>query len=171
MVLMVLINFGSFRTTQTLSCRPSATLRSWAFAPYPKARAGTNSSDRLILRATTSNKATAADHDFSTLTPPPIVVARLCKHFLSTCAIVCDCVSLLIAKTFPKNRKCASPLYSLGETHFRFGGDKGSRTPDLLNAIETLYQLSYIPNKKEVARIISYPRAVVNGELSRSFRR
>ena len=25
------------------------------------------------------------------------------------------------------------------------GGDKGSRTPDLLNAIETLYQLSYIP--------------------------
>ena len=27
----------------------------------------------------------------------------------------------------------------------RTGGDKGSRTPDLLNAIETLYQLSYIP--------------------------
>ena len=54
---------------------------------------------------------------------------------------------------------------------FLTGGDKGSRTPDLLNAIETLYQLSYIPNKKEVARIISYRRAVVNGELSRSFRR
>ena len=50
------------------------------------------------------------------------------------------------------------------------GGDKGSRTPDLLNAIETLYQLSYIPNK-EVARIISYRRAVVNGELSQSVRR
>ena len=61
MALIVLINFGSFRTTQTFSCRPSATLRSWAFAPYPKTRAGTNSSDRLILRATTSNKATAAD--------------------------------------------------------------------------------------------------------------
>ena len=28
---------------------------------------------------------------------------------------------------------------------FLTGGDKGSRTPDLLNAIETLYQLSYIP--------------------------
>ncbi len=26
------------------------------------------------------------------------------------------------------------------------GGDKGSRTPDLFNAIEALYQLSYIPN-------------------------
>ena len=26
-----------------------------------------------------------------------------------------------------------------------FGGDKGSRTPDLFNAIEALYQLSYIP--------------------------
>ncbi len=28
---------------------------------------------------------------------------------------------------------------------FPIGGDKGRRTPDLLNAIETLYQLSYIP--------------------------
>ena len=26
-----------------------------------------------------------------------------------------------------------------------FGGDKGNRTPDLLNAIQTLYQLSYAP--------------------------
>ena len=26
-----------------------------------------------------------------------------------------------------------------------FGGDKGSRTPDLLNAIQALYQLSYTP--------------------------
>ena len=118
MALIVLINFGSFRTTQTFSCRPSATLRCWVFAPYPKARAGMNSSDSLILRAATSDKATAADHDFSTITPPPIVVARLCKHFLSTCAIVCDCVSLLIAKTFPKNRKCVQPLISLGGTHF-----------------------------------------------------
>ena len=25
------------------------------------------------------------------------------------------------------------------------GGDKGSRTPDLLNAIQALYQLSYAP--------------------------
>ena len=30
----------------------------------------------------------------------------------------------------------------------RFGGDKGSRTPDLLNAIQALYQLSYAPGKK-----------------------
>ena len=30
----------------------------------------------------------------------------------------------------------------------RFGGDKGSRTPDLLNAIQALYQLSYAPAKK-----------------------
>ena len=33
------------------------------------------------------------------------------------------------------------------------GGDKGSRTPDLLNAIETLYQLSYIPKRKTACRI------------------
>ena len=40
------------------------------------------------------------------------------------------------------------------QTHLTDGGDKGSRTPDLLNAIETLYQLSYIP-KKENADMIS----------------
>ncbi len=28
---------------------------------------------------------------------------------------------------------------------FTFGGDKGSRTPDLLNAIQALSQLSYTP--------------------------
>ena len=61
MVLMVLINFGSFRTIQTSSCLPSATLRSWAFAPYPKAGAGMNFSDSLLFRAVTSGKATAAD--------------------------------------------------------------------------------------------------------------
>ena len=38
------------------------------------------------------------------------------------------------------------------------GGDKGSRTPDLLNAIETLYQLSYIPVVK-TANSIPNPRA------------
>ena len=41
-----------------------------------------------------------------------------------------------------------------GQTHLTDGGDKGSRTPDLLNAIETLYQLSYIP-KKENAHMLS----------------
>ena len=36
------------------------------------------------------------------------------------------------------------------------GGDKGSRTPDLLNAIETLYQLSYIPKKENVHMVSKY---------------
>ena len=48
-----------------------------------------------------------------------------------------------------KNRswktKSAFRLNFISETHLFGGGDKGSRTPDLLNAIETLYQLSYIP--------------------------
>jgi hypothetical protein len=30
----------------------------------------------------------------------------------------------------------------------KYGGDKGSRTPDLLNAIQALSQLSYIPTNK-----------------------
>ena len=45
--------------------------------------------------------------------------------------------------TARKNKNAFNPL---GQTHLSDGGDKGSRTPDLLNAIETLYQLSYIPN-------------------------
>ena len=44
---------------------------------------------------------------------------------------------------------------------YRNGGDKESRTPDLLNAIETLYQLSYTP-MIENALIISYLRRKVN---------
>ena len=70
-----------------------------------------------------------------------------------------------------EKKKAALDLRGTSFLVYPIGGDKGSRTPDLLNAIETLYQLSYIPNKKEVARIISYRRAVVNGELSQSFRR
>ncbi len=42
------------------------------------------------------------------------------------------------------------------------GGDKGSRTPDLLNAIETLYQLSYIPISG-MTHSISYLEGKVNG--------
>ena len=46
---------------------------------------------------------------------------------------------------------------------FPCGGDKGSRTPDLLNAIETLYQLSYIPKKKwRVLSHIGTPLSMAN---------
>ena len=46
------------------------------------------------------------------------------------------------------------------------GGDKGSRTPDLLNAIETLYQLSYIPKRcVKTVHIISYIPSLVNTEF------
>ena len=51
------------------------------------------------------------------------------------------------------------------------GGDKGSRTPDLLNAIETLYQLSYIPSKKKW-RVLSHIDAHLSmAKLNQSFRR
>ena len=70
MVLMVLINFGSFRTIQTSSCLPSATLRSWAFAPYPKAGAGMNFSDSLLFRVFPSGKATKAPNFVIPVTRP-----------------------------------------------------------------------------------------------------
>ena len=44
-----------------------------------------------------------------------------------------------------ENKKTAHRLRGVSDLVFTDGGDKGSRTPDLLNAIETLYQLSYIP--------------------------
>ena len=47
------------------------------------------------------------------------------------------------------------PTYS-GSSAPLDGGDKGSRTPDLLNAIETLYQLSYIPKKENVNMVSKY---------------
>ena len=43
------------------------------------------------------------------------------------------------------------------------GGDKGSRTPDLLNAIETLYQLSYIPMKRKRCILSHNHHAIVKG--------
>ena len=47
-----------------------------------------------------------------------------------------------------ENTKRTKPLDLLGLMRFWDGGGKGSRTPDLLNAIETLYQLSYTPKNK-----------------------
>ena len=41
---------------------------------------------------------------------------------------------------------------SLGFTEVSDGGDKGIRTPDLLIANETLYQLSYIPLASDAGR-------------------
>ena len=71
------------------------------------------------------------------------LVAILCKHFLSTCPVVSCCVFLLDGENKKSN--------SNNKIEGLDGGDKGSRTPDLLNAIETLYQLSYIPKKKNGA--------------------
>ena len=45
------------------------------------------------------------------------------------------------------------------------GGDKGSRTPDLLNAIQALYQLSYTPG---TLLIIASFRSAVNTFLGRN---
>ena len=52
-----------------------------------------------------------------------------------------------------EDQKRATPFVFAHKTD---GGDKGSRTPDLLNAIETLYQLSYIPKKENVHMVSKY---------------
>jgi aminoglycoside phosphotransferase len=41
------------------------------------------------------------------------------------------------------------PFGHLGTLPFRLGGDKEDRTPDLLNAIQALSQLSYAPIKSQ----------------------
>ncbi len=43
------------------------------------------------------------------------------------------------------------------EKYFVDGGAKEGRTPDLLNAIQTLYQLSYDPVHKGKKRIVNFP--------------
>ena len=40
-------------------------------------------------------------------------------------------------------------LEELGSRGGKVGGAEGARTPDLLNAIQALYQLSYDPDREE----------------------
>jgi hypothetical protein len=56
--------------------------------------------------------------------------------------------SLRIAASEGKIRKPLAFSLSQPLTGFQNGGAEGSRTPDLLIANETLYQLSYDPNLK-----------------------
>lgn len=49
---------------------------------------------------------------------------------------------------------------------FKSGGAKGNRTPDLLNAIQTLSQLSYGPFIKGIYPV-NYKKSIVNHKLSR----
>jgi hypothetical protein len=46
---------------------------------------------------------------------------------------------------------------------FKFGGDVGNRTPDLLHAKQALYQLSYAPKAFKATRTIIPPQ---NQDLS-----
>ena len=50
---------------------------------------------------------------------------------------------------------------------FSFGGDEGDRTPDLLNAIQALSQLSYAP-KSFTSDIIRKKGCFVNSFLTKS---
>ena len=56
-------------------------------------------------------------------------------------------LSLLVRERLLRNRPWQRQVIEFCGS----GGDKGSRTPDLLNAIETLYQLSYIPMNRKRA--------------------
>ncbi len=47
-----------------------------------------------------------------------------------------------------------NPLHT---SYLMAGGAEGDRTPDLLNAIQTLYQLSYDPSQKGTANLRRLP--------------
>ena len=47
----------------------------------------------------------------------------------------------------PANPPPTHPFFASGKIEFMAHGAMGIRTPDLLNAIEALYQLSYDPEK------------------------
>ena len=76
------------------------------------------------------------------------------------CIVLCiarRCSALCFRVQNLGNKKCVCPFIYWAKRTFSSGGDKGSRTPDLLNAIETLYQLSYIPKWRK-RRILSHIR-------------
>ena len=76
------------------------------------------------------------------------------------CIVLCiarRCSALCFRVQNLENKKCVCPFIYWAKRTFSSGGDKGSRTPDLLNAIETLYQLSYIPKWRK-RRILSHIR-------------
>ncbi len=76
------------------------------------------------------------------------------------CIVLCiarRCSALRFRVQNPENKKYVCPFIYWAKRTFSSGGDKGSRTPDLLNAIETLYQLSYIPKWRK-RRILSHIR-------------
>ena len=50
----------------------------------------------------------------------------------------------------PRKQKTREFTEKLTGSYQYIGGGKGSRTPDLLNAIQTLYQLSYTPTSGEI---------------------
>ena len=70
-----------------------------------------------------------------------------------------------------EKQKMRFALIPLAKRTFSTGGDKGSRTPDLLNAIETLYQLSYIPIRRLAYIIAKYSFTRQDGPRPNSGRR
>jgi hypothetical protein len=56
----------------------------------------------------------------------------------------------------PSNPPQTDPSFASGEIGFMAYGAMGIRTPDLLNAIEALYQLSYdpLPKPKQIAESV-----------------
>ncbi len=61
---------------------------------------------------------------------------------------------------------CAWPLAPPALQGHKNGGAKEGRTPDLLNAIQALYQLSYSPTDVENALNLSYPNSPCQGRIS-----
>ena len=82
---------------------------------------------------------------------------------------------LQLARSFSSTYLHQSKMDGLFAVHL-FGGDKGSRTPDLLNAIQALSQLSYTPMGLIFAvalcndDIIAQPHAFVNSFLKSFFK-
>jgi hypothetical protein len=80
-------------------------------------------------------------------------------HGRRTCAKSLERVMRFELTTFSLATKCSTPeLHPHMVIVFMFGGDNRDRTDDLLNANQSLSQLSYIPKKvKAVLRLAGRP--------------
>ena len=63
-------------------------------------------------------------------------------------------------KDFTKRKRTPVVIRIVSKSVSGYGGDKGSRTPDLLNAIQALSQLSYTPGCTPKSSLTAYDYSI-----------
>ena len=97
--------------------------------------------EHIIQKASFAKHKGAFCEGSSRLRAPPLPTGGS----LTTCNLPNGILFLLHTLFYASNSSSAKENPSRCSTWIASGGDEGSRTPYLLNAIQTLYQMSYTP--------------------------